>query len=348
MDAIDSNAANNTGVYIQQIMFDMKNGVLAMDKQGNILYSNPQMNSLFEKESLENQTIHSLMYENENPKNDAFWDAFLDVVHGHTIHYQKRMSYTAPSGREYCFHIISSYLRGDIGGVVITVADETEHELMIQKKHDTTILLIGTLLLVCLTVVVAELHVFLDGIFPHDWIARSTEIAAALFLVILLKYTSLSLKDFGIIPKNVRKELIESFFVLAVMVIGMSAAKAIMIENGSTLFPKGPFFDFTAPPDFYYIKYIGIVFLQEVQTKCGLQKSITRILDIKHADVLAIAVTSSLFMCLHIQHGLVYMVGAGILSAVLAILYSRHNSLLGCSIVHYSFGILGLVLGWID
>lgn len=122
----------------------------------------------------------------------------------------------------------------------------------------------------------------------------------------------------------------------------------ILMQHGSTLFPADrPFFDLSAPPKFYYIKYIGIVFLQEVQSKCGLQKSITRVLDNKHAHLLAITVTSIMFMTLHVQHGLVYMVGAGILSAALAILYSRHNSLLGCSIIHYCFGICGLVLGWI-
>lgn len=55
-----------------------------MDKQGNILYSNTQMNSFFEKEHLDNQTIHSLMYENENLKNDVsgipFWMWFTDIL----------------------------------------------------------------------------------------------------------------------------------------------------------------------------------------------------------------------------------------------------------------------------
>ncbi|MDO4756570.1 MAG: CPBP family glutamic-type intramembrane protease [Parabacteroides sp.] len=329
-------------------MADMKNGVLALDKRGKVIYSNPQMSLFFESESLDGQTIHSLMYENENPANDMFWDVILDVIHGHAIHYQKKVSYTAPSGREYKFHIISSYLSGDIGGIVITITDETEHEVIIQKKHDTTLVLISMLLVVCMTVLVAELHEFLDGIFPHDWIARSTEMAGVFFLVIALKYTSLTLKDFGIVPQKVWKELFESLLVVAVMVAAMAVAKMIMITNGSALFQTNrPFFDFTAPPDFYYMKYIAVVFLQEVVTKCGIQKSIFRILDNKYATPLAIAVTSLMFMAIHVQHGLVYMLGAGILNAVLAVMYSRYNSLLGCGIVHYSFGIFGLVLGWI-
>lgn len=349
MDVSVPTKSSKSALYIQQIMSDMKNGVLALDKKGNVIYSNPQMNSFFEKDDLMDQTIHSLIQENANPVNDAFWDTIMDVIYGHIIHYQKKVSYVSPSGRKYSFHIISSYLSGEVDGIVITVSDETEYDLLILKKHDTTIVLIGVLLLVCMTVLITELHVFLDGIFPHDWIARSTEIAAALFLLVTLKYTSLTLKDFDILPKNPKKELFESFIVLFVMVAGMSVGKLIMTRAGSDLFLKGkPFFDFTAPPKFYYIKYIGIVLLQELQTKCGLQKSITKILDYKHANILAISVTSILFMALHVQHGLVYMVGAGILSAVLAILYGRHNSLLGCSIVHYAFGIFGLVLGWID
>ena len=305
------------------------------------------MNAFFEKEDLQGKTVYSLIEENTNSANDAFWDTIMDVTYGHIVHYQKKVSYIAPSGREYSFHIISSYLTGEAEGIVITVADETEYDLLLRKKHDTTIVLIGMLLLVCMTVLVTELHVFLNGAFPHDWIARSTEITGGLFLVYVLKNTSLTLKDFDMIPRNLRVELFETLFVLAVMVAGMSAGKIILTAAGSTLFPQNrPFFDFSAPNP-YYIKYIGIVFLQELQTKCGLQKSITKILDNKHADTLGIAVTSIMFMALHVQHGLVYMVGAGILSAGLAILYSRHKSLLGCCIVHYSFGILGLVLGWI-
>ena len=50
------------------------------------------------------------MQENTNPANDAFWDTITDVAYGHIIHYQKKVSYTSPSGKEYSFHTISSYL----------------------------------------------------------------------------------------------------------------------------------------------------------------------------------------------------------------------------------------------
>lgn len=96
----------------------MKNGVLALNRQGQIIYSNPQMNSFFEKKNLEGQTIYSLMRQNENLDNDPFWDIILEVIHGHAIHYQKRVSYSSPTGRKYKFHIISSYLAGNLCGAV--------------------------------------------------------------------------------------------------------------------------------------------------------------------------------------------------------------------------------------
>ena len=108
MDVSVSNKSSKSSLYIQQIMSDMKNGVLALDKKGNVIYSNPQMNSFFEKDDLMDQTIHSLIQENANPVNDAFWDTIMDVIYGHIIHYQKKVSYVSPSGREYSFHIISS------------------------------------------------------------------------------------------------------------------------------------------------------------------------------------------------------------------------------------------------
>ena len=195
MEVAQSNEPSKSTIYIQQIMSDIKNGVLALDRKGNVIYSNPQMNTFFEKDNLQNQTVYSLMQENTNPANDAFWDAIIDVIYRHTVHYQKKVSYTAASGKECSFHMISSYLTGEADGIVITVADETEYDLLIRKKHDTTIVLIGILLLVCMTVLVTELHVFLNGAFPHDWIARTTEITACLFLVYVLKNTSLTLKE---------------------------------------------------------------------------------------------------------------------------------------------------------
>lgn len=348
METTNQNATMNRNyTYIRQIMTDMKNGVMALDKKGKVIYSNPQMNAFFEQD-LANESVHTLMCDHGDPVNDVFWDTVLDVIHGHEIHYQKKLNYVAPSGKNYSFHMISSYLHGEADGIVITVSDETQYDTLLRKKHDTAVVLVGMLLLVCATVLIAELHEFLEGAFPHDWIARTTEYAGLAFMIISLKFTSLSIKDFGILSDNVWKELKEAFLVLILMVLAMSGAKKILLLGGSDLFPAGrPFFDFTAPPEFYYVKYIGIVIMQEVLTKCCLQKSINRVIEIEHANTIAILITSIMFMALHVQHGLVYMVGAGLLSAVLAILYNRHDGLLGCSLVHYTFGITGLVLGWI-
>lgn len=348
MEVLKENILDKDNMYIKQIMLDMKNGVMAVDERGKILYANPQMTQFFEKENMQNETIHSLMYESDNSANDAFWDVMLNVVHGREVHHQEKVEYTSPSGRKYNFHAVGSYLRGGIEGVAIVLADETKYETLVRKKRDTAIFLIGILLLVCLTVMVEQLYVFLNGAFPHDWIARSTEITSLIFMIYLLKRTSLTVKEMGVFPVKIKKELVESLGTAVAMVLIMSIAKVVLLRNGSSLFASGtPFFDFTAPPDFYYLKYIAIVLVQEFMTKCGLQQNFRLLLDGKHKEAISIGVTAVMFMALHLQHGLIYMLGAGILSLVLAVLYSRHNSLLGCGIVHYTFGIMGLVLGWI-
>ena len=55
MEVAKSNGSGKNTVYIQQIMSDMKNGVLALDRKGNVIYSNPQMNAFFEKDHLQDQ-----------------------------------------------------------------------------------------------------------------------------------------------------------------------------------------------------------------------------------------------------------------------------------------------------
>lgn len=348
MNTEEAKLSNVEYPHIRQIMYDMKNGVLAFDKNGKILFANPQMVKFFENVHLVDETVHSLMYEYENPENDAFWDVIFDVLHNRATHFQKKVRFVSPTGRVYSFHMTTSYIQSDPECVVISVSDETEYDLAVKKKHDSTMILIGMQLVVCLTVFVTELHVFVEGAFPHDWIARCTEAAGFLFILFCLKYTSLTVKDFGIIPTNPKKELIEGLIVSGGMVVLMCIAKLVMMLLDSSLFPDGqPFFDFTAPPPNYYLKYITIVLGQEVITKCGLQKSLSKIIEGRHKTVISIAFASIMFMAVHVQHGLIYMIGAGILSAFLAVLYERHNSLLCCSIVHYVFGITGLVLQWV-
>lgn len=348
MNAVEANELTPKSSYIDQIMSDMKNGVMALDRTGTILYANPQMDAFFERGELSGQRVRDLMLGENGGVNDPFWDTLMDVIQGHAIHYQKRVTYTAPSGRRYRFHIISSYLSGQEEGVVITVADETEYETMVKKRHDATVVLVSLLLLVCITVVLTELHVFFALPFNISWISRATELVAFFFLLIFLRFTSLTVRDFGLVPPNPRRELVESVAVLGVMVGAMTLGKVALLELGVDIFPANrPFWDFSAVPTLYYFQYIAIAFFQEMLTKSGMQKSLTGVFDFKHADLVAVLVTSVMFMALHVQFGLVFMLGAGALNAVLAVLYSRHNSLLGCCIVHYGFGILGIVLGWI-
>lgn len=341
-------------LYLDQILNDMQNGVLAVDSHGTVLYTNPQMNSFLEEKNVKGRTLFSLMENNENPENDEFWNCIVDVIFKHAIHRQTKVRYTAPSGRDYRFHVTSSYLSlgneadDRSNGVVLTVADETIHEVLEKKKHDSMIVLIGILVLVCSTVFVSSLYNFLDGAFPRGWIARFTEISGFALMLLFLKYTSLTVHDFGLVSKKRKSEIIESLIIVTVMIFVMAVAKMIMIRLGSHLFPSNrPFFDFTAPPNYYYVTYIFIVFMQEFLTRCGLQKSLNKILENKHKNLVSVLVTSVMFMAVHLQHGLVYMIGAGLLNAVLAIVYNRHNGILGTCIIHYAFGVGGLILQWI-
>ena len=49
MEVTKLNESSKSSVYIQQIMSDMKNGVLALDKKGKVIYSNPQMNAFLRR-----------------------------------------------------------------------------------------------------------------------------------------------------------------------------------------------------------------------------------------------------------------------------------------------------------
>jgi membrane protease YdiL (CAAX protease family) len=54
-----------------------------------------------------------------------------------------------------------------------------------------------------------------------------------------------------------------------------------------------------------------------------------------------------LFMALHIQHGFVFMVGAGILGGIEGILYEKQQNIFGVWIVHWVFGVFGSLLSLI-
>lgn len=339
--------------FFEHIIEDMKNGIMVIQNDGQIVFVNQRLQTLLEIENMEAGSIREIMLQQDNPENDSFFECIVDVIYSHGKQYQKKVKYVTPSGKKYYLLVTASYLERTVlqeekGGVVISVLDETTEEILWQKKNSAVFGLVGCIVLISLGGLMFAIYDFTGrDDFPHTWISRFIELTSFSLLFILLKYTDFTVQDILLKPTNLKRELKEALLIVGGMISALVILKMVVIAGGEGVFFGGnPFFDWLYPGN-YYIKYIFITFFQEFLARCILQQNLNRILDGKYGKWSALVIASVVFMALHTHQGLIFMLGAGILNFVLGMIYNRHQSIVATSIVHYSFGIMGKVLRWI-
>lgn len=230
--------------------------------------------------------------------------------------------------------------------MVITLADETPQELAAQKKHDATLTLISAIMILCLCNLATGILQYFDNPFPKEVVSRLSEILALILFFVMLRFSSFSIHNMGIKPLKPLRELRETAIIGILLFAVPALLKLIMLHIGIGPFdPNAPFFDWARPGDFY-IQYIFIAVFQEFLANCVLQESLNRVLTGKYGKLLALIISSFMFMALHLHLKLIYMLGAGLLKFALGILYNRNRSIIGLTFLHYEFGIIAKILQW--
>ena len=131
---------------IPRILRDMSDGVLVLDRQGQILYLNEQGRKMLgESQDVAGRSYAAAFLEQDTAgENDAFHQFVLDAVYDKEHTHSGEADYRAPNRQTRRFSLTSSFLRSEDGaapiGVVVLFSDVTEiARLNRQRRESSTI-----------------------------------------------------------------------------------------------------------------------------------------------------------------------------------------------------------------
>ena len=189
---------------------------------------------------------------------------------------------------------------------------------------------------------------FLKRPIAADFMTHGVEVTGLVMLVFILRNTSLTWKDLGIMTaepgRTVRTALIVAF--CAFLFLCMLKA-GVRLFDPDAFEPDAPFFDISRF-GIRQVLYVFTALIQEFLARSVMQGNLKRISPSKHRGLYAILLSSFIFAALHIHFGFLFMLGSAILAGLEGILYDKQNSLLGVWIVHWAFGVCATLLCLID
>ncbi|MBQ7679570.1 MAG: PAS domain-containing protein [Butyrivibrio sp.] len=339
-------AENVNRSFTDRVLRDMRNAVVILNESGKVLYLNQAAEHILNTRN--EQFLSPALSEDADPRNDDFFQCIFDAIeHGDEVN-QKHVRYFNDDGQEYHLHVTCSRLEGekeDEGGFVLTMCDETRADTLAQKRRDATIVLISVIVMIGIWIFVYALYEALGRPFDVTYLSRFTELMAIILFVIALKETSFTTKEMGLKSDNLKKDLGQGGLVALVLVGLMAGIKLSIMHKNPDAYAGKPFIDLSVL-GLRTLRYVFVALLQEFLARCVMQENLTRILDGKYRDYISLAISTLIFMVLHVHRGLLYMIGAAVLMGSLGLLYKRQRNIWGTFLAHFCFGTFGDIFGF--
>lgn len=173
-----------------------------------------------------------------------------------------------------------------------------------------------------------------------DYTMMIEGISFLLFLEILL-FTSLSLRDIGLIPKRgmFQKSLKETLLLAAGACLVLLSAKVILTLCGAPIKEK-----FIGGSIAGMTNYMITATVQEFLARGVIQTCIKSLMQVRYQKTFGVILTSLLFSIMHLPFGFIFMMGSLLLSLVLGYIFERHQHMWGCAFLHWSCGYLAMCL----
>lgn len=163
-------------------------------------------------------------------------------------------------------------------------------------------------------------------------------------ITIYVQFSSLPPSSFGFNLKNWFTQLKETALVTG-GVVAVLLAGAFFGKPGSPLFS---FDTMRSYPAVLFYTYLGLYpihsFFQELVLRGVVQGSLERFMDEYHA-IVPVGILAFLFGTVHLHFSLSFAVLTFLVSFIFGMLYSRHESLLGVTIIHAVGGITAMAVG---
>jgi CRP-like cAMP-binding protein len=202
---------------------------------------------------------------------------------------------------------------------------------------------------------------YLISVVPNtSYVALPLTLLMGVFLLVMMKYSKLSWKEFGLTLSNWKRAVFEGIvFPIPILGFGVFIKWAVIHLHpayaGRALFE--PFAAFTDPAQrtwgywiaFNAIYWFFIVPIQELLTRGGLQGLLEHFLTGKHRVLISILISNLIFSTVHVffalHFGLIVFFGGLFIGWI----YSRTHNLISSSIAHavlgtWALSVLGAVL----
>ncbi len=338
---------------IPRILRDMNDGVLVLDRQGQILFLNEQGKRLLgESRDLTGQKYTAAFLENDpEGENDAFHQFILDAVYDKEHVHTGEVSFKADDREARRLSLTSSFLRSEDGikpiGIVVLFSDVTEVARLNRQRRESSTIFAVLMICVCLYLFLWSLLRYLNAE-PPGWVMNlMIEGISVVMFFIILKTTSFSLRDIGLRITNAKATFVPDILIALGGSILLIGGKVILLRVAPGFFPEGaPFWDWSVGT-FADIIYPLTVILQEFLARGVMQENLNRVFTGKYAGALSIVVSSLVFGVLHIAYGLPYMVGAMLLLGALGVFYHKQGNIWGLCIIHYVLGEVATFLRYL-
>ena len=332
----------------ERVLRDMYDAVVVLDIEG-IVYANGPAARMLEIQEGYQKTDARTSVLTDNAYNKSFNEAILSALYNKETTTVRKVPYMSPSGKKYVFILSSSMLQdAESVQLVITLSDETVADQMTQKFKDASNTFTTFLFGFCAWILFYAFWEFRGRPFSADIMTHGVELLGLIMLVFIVYSTSLTRRDLGIIPSEMKKSIRTALIIAGCLIVLMIGFKLVCrLLDPNCFEPDAPFIDFRrfGVRQLLYIFTAGI---QEFLARIAVQRNIKRIAAGKHGGFRAIILSSLIFAALHIHHGFIFMAGSAILAGLEGILYEKQQNLFSVWLVHWVFGVCATLLCLID
>lgn len=320
----------------ENIVKDLSAGVMVVNRSGQITLMNDSLRQLLPYVDDTQPLSAAIEYDGQN---SAFYDVIVDSVLSKNCLKNSVVEYIVDGKKLY--YDVRSRFSEEEESVILSVNDITNEVSYRKACKDATLV---SAVIISFLAVWNLLYVVLQRFLPMVDAHSMTLIIMGLGCFVawfLIKKTDLSLKDMGFEFKGKWKAILLNASVTALIIVLMTLYKVFFVKDYEKLF------DFSALKTVSTMYYPLTVIIQEVLSRGIMHLSLERVFKTKHGSVLAILVSSLTFAALHIQLGLMYMLGAGALLCLFGFIYKKQRSIWALCIPHYFLCIAASLLGFL-
>ena len=346
----DFQPTDASSAYGRRALRDMPGCAVVLGPGGVITYANEAAQRVLGIGPFVDKPFGEYFAASASEENDAFFEMFLEAIRDHEGRFQKRCPFTAPDGRTFTFFVTSSRLEYGEGEsyVVVTCADVTAEVEAERMRRESTFVLLSSIVYICLFIFVYSVWNFVGRPGAPSDLTRVLEVGGVILGVFVYRNTSLTLADLGLSTRNLAHNLkVDALACLGVVAFFALAKVFFMHVAPQVIVHPEVFYDPSWLTAGRALAYVFTALIQEFLTRGIMQESLMRIIVGPRSNQIALVMSTLMFASLHLMYSPIFMLFAAGMLGVFGIIYLRQRSIWGLALIHFAFGMSGVMFGLI-